>query len=94
MLENFPISAYAICYGPLAMTIIGFIVFAYFTDKHARRTYLREMDPRPDSERLEDVQSPVVVDRPIRAETPAGVSLKILPPEEKSVAVESPISSD
>lgn len=92
MLENFPLSAYAICYGPLAMTIIGFIVFAYFTDKHARRTYLRQTDPRPESERPE-VQ-PVSVDRPMRAETPAGVSLKILPPQEKSAVAKSPITTD
>ena len=48
--ETLPLSAYALCYGPLALTIIGFIAFAYMTDVDARRTYLRDMDKRGDDE--------------------------------------------
>lgn len=82
MLENLPLSAYAICYGPLALTIILFIVFAARTDAHARRTYLRRLDPRPEAERPDD--APLEVTRPTRAETPAGMRVTLLPPETTS----------
>lgn len=77
MLESVPLSGYAICYGPLALTILGFILFAALTDAHARRTYLRRMDPRPDSERsgLEPVQREAV----LRSETPVGTKVVIDP---------------
>jgi hypothetical protein len=77
MLENVPISAYAICYGPLALTIIGFIVFAALTDRNARRTYLRHMNPLTEDEQPES--QPIQRDRPIRAETPAGPRVQINP---------------
>lgn len=80
MLENLPLSAYAICYGPLALVIIGFIVFAALTDANARRPYLRRLDLRPESERPQD--DPIPVERPIRAETPAGAKVTLLPPEQ------------
>ena len=77
MLENLPLSAYAICYGPLALVILGFIVFASLTDANARRTYLRRLDLRPESER--PVDEPFPVKEPIRAETPAGGVVIIMP---------------
>lgn len=77
MLENIPLSGYAICYGPLLLTIVGFIVFAVLTDADARRSYLRRMDPRPESERRED--QPLPVDKPTNAETPSGSRVTILP---------------
>lgn len=79
MLENFPLSGFAICYGPLALVIIGFITFAVLTDAHARRTYLRRLDPRTEAERLPD--TPVAIDRTIRAETPAGIPVTLTPAE-------------
>ena len=70
MLENLPLSAYAICYGPLVLVVLGLIGFAALTDANARRTYLRRLDPRPESER--PVDEPLPVTKPIKAETPAG----------------------
>lgn len=77
MLENFPLSGFAICYGPLALVIIGFITFAVITDAHARRTYLRRLDPRPEVERLPD--APIPVDKPTTAQTPAGAVVTLMP---------------
>jgi hypothetical protein len=37
-----PITAYFLCYFPLALTVIGLIVFFAMTDSDARRPYLRE----------------------------------------------------
>ena len=79
LLENMPLSGYALCYGPLALIIIGFIVFAAMTDADARRPYLRQTDPRPEAERGSD---PVVeVSAPLSAETPAGARVTLLPPD-------------
>lgn len=36
-----PASGFVLCFLPLAFVIAGFIVAATFTDRHARRTYLR-----------------------------------------------------
>jgi hypothetical protein len=77
MLESVPLSGYAICYGPLALTLLGFIIFAALTDAHARRTYLRRMDPRPDSERTG--LEPVKRDKPLKSETPVGTKVVIDP---------------
>lgn len=84
MLENLPLSAYGVCYGPLALIILGFIVFASLTDVHARRTYLRRLDPRPESERPDD--APLAVTRPVSAQTPAGASVSFAPAEQSSSA--------
>lgn len=75
MLEGIPISGYAICFGPLALTVIGFIVFAALTDVNARRTYLRR---RPHHD--EQGTQPVVTKR-INVETPAGVPVTLVPPQ-------------
>ena len=77
VLENMPLSGYAICYGPLALVILGFIAFAALTDAHARRTYLRRLDPRPETERPDD--APLEVTRTVRAQTPAGMPVTIEP---------------
>lgn len=76
MLENIPISGYAICYGPLALTLLLFVLFASRTDAHARRTYLRRLDPRPESERTD---TPLEVTRVIQAETPTGMRVTLAP---------------
>lgn len=79
ILENIPLSGYALCYGPLAVIIIGFIIFAAMTDADARRPYLRQTDPRPESERVSD---PIVeVTAPMTAETPGGGRVTIMPPD-------------
>jgi hypothetical protein len=79
MLNNVPLSAYVLCYGPLALTIIGFIAFAAITDANARRTYLRQ-DPT-----LPAHEMPPVTKR-VDARTPAGARVTIAPDE---VAAES-----
>lgn len=88
MLENMPLSAYGVCYGPLALIILGFIVFASLTDAHARRTYLRRMDPRPESERPDD--APIAVTSAVRAQTPAGASVSFAPAKATTATVPSP----
>jgi predicted flap endonuclease-1-like 5' DNA nuclease len=68
---DIPLNAYLICYGPLAVTVLGFILFAVLTDLDARRTYLRRIPgrpPRDESKRLD-------------AETPAGDPVSLLPPD-------------
>lgn len=84
MLENVPISALAICYAPLALTILGFIVFAWWTDEDARRRYLRQIDLRPESERPET--QPIVREKEITAQTPAGSLVTIKPEATKAAA--------
>lgn len=75
---NIPISAWFLCYGPLAITVLGFIVAAAFTDADARRRYLRNLDMRPDGERPEETPP---VTRRINAETPSGARVTIKPAE-------------
>lgn len=77
MLDQVPFSAYAICYGPLALTIIGFIVFAAITDGDARRTYLRDLDPRARTTRKPK-------SRYGNTETPSGVPVTIPAPDDES----------
>jgi hypothetical protein len=79
MLENFPLSGFAICYGPLALTIALFIFFAVRTDADARRAYLRRLDPRPEAERTDE--PPIEITAPVQAETPAGMRVTLLPPD-------------
>ncbi len=79
---DIPISALAICYGPLALMIIGFIGFAYLTDVDARRTYLRRMDDRPEDE--QPVPDPLPVTRAFNAQTPGGSRVTIAPRVERA----------
>lgn len=72
---------FALCYGSLAVTIIGFVLFAAMTDADARRSYLRRLNPRPASE---SPQPPVT--HAVDAETPSGVRVTILPPEKPAAA--------
>jgi hypothetical protein len=41
-----PISGFALCFIPLVIVIVGFIVFARFTDRRATGTYLRILPPK------------------------------------------------
>lgn len=65
-LEGVPISGLAICYAPLLITVLGFIVFAALTDVDARRSYLRR-----------DVGTFTPPSQPIIAETPSGAEVII-----------------
>jgi len=40
-LQDVPLTGIAFCYAPLLLTVLGFILFAGWTDLNARRTYLR-----------------------------------------------------
>lgn len=72
MIDMQLLEAIAICYGPLALVVIGFVVAALFTDGDARRTYLRYFPSR-------DGHGPREVNEPLTAETPARVTVTILP---------------
>lgn len=76
---DIPISALLICYGPLAITVIGFVLFAAATDLDARRTYLRRLDLRPEDE-LPEVLPPLIT-QPTDAQTPSGARVRIIPEE-------------
>lgn len=81
-------SGILLCYGPLALTIIGFIAFAYLTDNISTRTYLRNLDPRPEAE-IKESQA-IAVKRSTRAITPTGASVTMMPTEEVPVAAAAP----
>ena len=76
-----------LCYGPLALTIIGFVVFAARTDVDARRTYLRRLDLRPEDEAPE-VLPPVITRRTV-AETPGGVRVTLIPDADGPTVIEA-----
>lgn len=82
MLENFPLSGFFVGYGPLFVLIVGFITFAAMTDAHARRTYLRRLDPRAEHER--PALEPLPVTMTIHTETPAGMSVTLVPDEQNA----------
>lgn len=82
MFFDIPLSAYLICFGPLALTIFGFILFALRTDVDARRTYLRNMDLRTDEERGDEEPKRPTVTRRFEAETPANTRITFNPPNE------------
>ena len=86
--EYTTISGLLICYGPLAVTIIGFIAFAAMTDVDARRTYLRRMDLRTEDE-MPEVLPPVITE-PIEAETPSGARVRVIPPTDREPVADAP----
>jgi predicted flap endonuclease-1-like 5' DNA nuclease len=84
MFIDVPISAIALCYAPLGIMILGFIGFATLTDFDARRTYLRDMDPRTDEELTpEDYMAKRKPNRTLEAEIPSGSRVMITPETEK-----------
>jgi len=86
MLDFTSISGLAICFGPLALVLIGFIIGAVLTDLNSRRTYLRQMDLRPEHE--QPPTQPVFRSSSLTAETPTGARVTILPTAETGVIVE------
>jgi len=79
---DIPISALFVCYGPLAVTILGFLAFAVLTDFNARRSYLRRIDMRTEAE--QDLSGPLRVQasKATTTETPTGAIVSIIPPDE------------
>lgn len=87
--DDLSVSGLLICYGPLAVTIIGFVLFAAMTDLDTRRTYLRVMELAPEDE-LPPTLPPKVTTR-TRAETPSGSKVILIPPESAVPQVESDV---
>jgi len=77
MFQGLQLSGILLCYGPLALVVFGFIAFALITDKISTRTYLRNMDPRPEDE----CDEPVVVKAPVQGITPSGLVVAVTPDE-------------
>ena len=77
-MEPIPYTGFLICFGPMAVIIVGFILFAARTDANARRKYLRRTDMRTDKERFRgmQLQSPGAA---FTAQTPAGLTVTISP---------------
>lgn len=73
MLDTVPLSAYAVCYLPLAVTVIGLAVFFFLTDRDATRLYLRRLTPITGDERPSEK---------FTAEIPAGTVVTVLPEDE------------
>lgn len=77
LVQYLSVDGILLCYGPLALTILGFIGFAGLTDGDARARYLRRLDLRTEWEAPE-VPDPVVTE-PTTARTPAGGRVTIDP---------------
>ena len=75
--QELMLSGYILCYGPLALIIFGFIAFALLTDKNARSTYLRRLDPRPEAQRVDE--GPLAVTQPMQVVTPSGAKVQLVP---------------
>ncbi len=78
MFQELQASGILLCYAPLLLVIGGFIAFAWRTDNIATQNYLRRLDPQPEAERLD---TPVVVDKKLRAVTPSGLAVTMIPEE-------------
>lgn len=77
MFQELPLSGVILCYGPLLLVVGGFIAFAYYTDSLARKSYLRNLDPRPDAER--PPVTPFTVAQEVATITPAGFKVILAP---------------
>lgn len=77
MLTEIPASGYALCYGPLALTIVGFILFAVLGDADARRRYLRR--PSLSAEGEKPAYAPVSRSAELTTQTPSGLVVQIQP---------------
>ncbi|MGJ3239662.1 MAG: hypothetical protein ACFE0Q_13210 [Anaerolineae bacterium] len=71
-----------ICYGPLALIVIGFILAAAATDADSRRAYLRNMDIRSEDQRPE-IPEPTITERTV-AYTPSRSRVILVPPDEEA----------
>lgn len=77
LVQYLSVDGILLCYGPLALTILGFIGFAALTDADARARYLRRLDLRTEWEAPE-IPDPVVTE-PVTARTPSGARVTIDP---------------
>lgn len=73
------ITGIVLCYGPLALVVLGFIGFAALTDADVGRRYLRRIDDRTEEE-MPDGPLSVLVTEPTEAKTPSGSRVIITPP--------------
>jgi hypothetical protein len=90
-LQDVPLTGLLFCYGPLILTVLGFIVFAALTDGNARRTYLRRKIGSEEKNLANQVKSRT---RPMTVATPAGSYLTVQPtPPVQVVPPELPVSS-
>jgi len=85
MFQQMAFSGLLLCYGPLLLVVGGFIAFAFLTDRHATRQYLRRLDPRPEAERVDE--GPLPVNKSMRSRTASGVPVVLQPAAEAAVAV-------
>jgi len=85
MLDFTTISGLAICFGPLALVIVGFLIAAYLSDIDARRPYLRQMDLRPEHE--QPPTQPIFREKRLTAKTPAGSLVTVLPTAENGAVM-------
>jgi type IV secretory pathway VirB10-like protein len=90
-LQDVPLTGLLFCYGPLILTVLGFIVFAALTDGNARRTYLRRKIGPEEKNLANQVKNRT---RPMTVATPAGSYLTVQPtPPVQVVPPELPVSS-
>jgi hypothetical protein len=75
-----PFSAYALCYIPLAVTVLGLLALFFITDAHARRPYLRSNPFVAYTTPIEELEQRA----PAIGETPAG-PLGATPPGDTTV---------
>lgn len=89
-LQDVPLTGLLFCYGPLILTVLGFIVFAALTDGNARRTYLRRKIGAEEKNLANQVKSRT---RSMTVATPAGSYLTVQPtPPVQVVLPELPVS--
>lgn len=66
--QQTPFSAFALCYIPLAVVVLGLLALFFMTDEHARRPYLRSNPYIAASATPQELEQR----QPATGETPAG----------------------
>lgn len=92
MFQGLELSSVLLCYGPLALVIGGFILFAALTDANARSKYLRRLDPRPEKERLGE-DATIGRRAELVAATPGGMVVKLDPVTAPAAPVAAPVAA-
>ncbi len=91
MFSQYPYSGFVLCYGPLALIILGFVIAAFLTDGNARRTYLRKLDPRPFRDQS---SAPVARKKAVTALTPGGMVVTLPAGTAAPAAAAAPAKAD